>query len=111
MSEGCKWHRGRLGQNNWVVEPFELTESSDKHDIGVECAVELVPAFDGQTWYKRQINVYELKLVELQRQREEAIREAAILEAPMHDATKQFLEGHDIEDSDSDQEAISFLYQ
>ena len=112
MAEGCQWHRGRLGQNNWVVEPFGLTESSDKHDLGVECDCELVPALDGRTWYKRRINVCEpTKPVELQRRQEEATRDAAILEAAMRDATQIFLEGHDIEDNDSDQEAISFLYQ
>jgi len=98
------------------VAPFELKEASDEpsepaSELFVESVVEFVPAFDGQRWYKRQFNVYESNPVELQRQRQEDMAEAAILEASMRDATNNVLDGLDSEDSDSDQEANSFLYQ
>jgi len=90
MSEGCRWHRNRLRPGNWVVPPFEVTETIDKLTPPAAEGVELVPEYDGDSckW-----------LLKREKQNEDAA-ETAHWAKDIEIAKHKFLYGREIEESD-----------
>ena len=112
MSEGCKWHRNRLGSETskkWVVPPFELKDTDGDGDSGAPGApapvppgVEVVPTYDGQKWSLQQCGICKPCRVVTEKECMEITTEAARLEGDMKEATQRFLDGLNSDESDDD---------
>ena len=122
MSEGCKWHRNRLGSETskkWVVPPFELKDTDGDGDSGAPVApvppgVEFVPTYDGQKWSLQQCGICKpcrpCRVV-TEKECMEITTEAARLEADMKEATQRFLDGLDSDDESDDGAEFGFEFQ
>jgi len=102
MSEGCKWHKQRLGSQKWVAPPFEREDGTrEKPAPKTIQGVEFVPTFDGQKWSLQQCSSCQPLPVVTDTEQQKSNAQAAQLEADMKYATQRFLDGFFSDESDA----------